>query len=78
MLASELAKKILSQVEKYGEFEVIVQGDDEGNTFRRANGVDLVVRQVNAGNDDYCYDSMEDGEEDGHCRADLEYTCIIY
>lgn len=78
MKASQLIVQLSTLIAEKGDFKVILQGDDEGNSYRSANGADLVVRQTDAGDDDYCYNTMEEAHDDGHHKDDIEYVLVVY
>ena len=78
MKASELLKELQDRIAEKGDFKVVLQGDDEGNSYRAASGADVVVRQTDAGEDDYCYNTMEEAHDDGWHKDDIEYILVVY
>lgn len=78
MKASQLIAQLSTLIAEHGDVTVILQGDDEGNSYRAASGADIVVRLVGAGQDDYCYNSMEEAHDDGLTKEELEYSTVVY
>lgn len=78
MKATALLKIIQDIVDQKGDFTVVLQGDDEGNSYRAASGADIVVRLIGAGDDDYCYNTMEEAHDDGLLKEELEYSLVVY
>lgn len=73
MLVKELIASLQEILYEYGNIRVILQGDEEGNSYESPRGAEVAYVDEEM---EYCYDSMATAIEDGN--DEVETIVVIY